>query len=1386
MNQDKFKLARDRDAYFVIRGYVYQVALTIREWLSLKEGQVLELEAGEDIDIVNTARARDHRGRRILGQVKHLSGGLTLNSEESRVSVANFAEHLLHNPGVDLRFRFLTSAAISSERHPKFKGVEPITGGLEAWRRASDDATASGERVRLLAAIKDHLRRQKRPDGLPVSTWQRYQEVLLGPVERFARMVCSFEWCAGVGDVPQVRQEVEARIQDLAVTEPGRSRPTTVVYDALFAHVFELLCQKGRKWLGVESREKLLAEPRLSAEQEALLAFLHGRLEAVEDQVAGLRRQVAEIETVLDTRDAPSIQLGVRGSAAPTSPPPSPARRGKRPNALRVVKEAIAASVWTSVYGVSGSGKTELVRDAASRSALRVLWLSLRGSSAALATETLVRTLVSLTGHDVAGDRGGWYAKVWDSLPGSVLVLDDLPLAEEAHRLEDELAFLARGLSGGTSRVVSTSGSQPSTRLRALLADDFASLRAPAFSDDEVVSLLQSYEAPEQILAPRIVSFVNAQARGNAELLVTSVRYLKAVEWRFSETEFAALLRGQPHEDVRRSAIRRVRATVGDPAARELLFRMAVSRTPPTHEIVELLSNIEPVLTRPGERLLDLLGLWVQPISEGRYQLCPLVTELDMELPREVRESANLRLGSAILADDSLGPNDAISAILHLLAGKDFERAGLVYCHSMTALRDYERSPERETVGPPYDAGLPEMWRSVVMPPEMSLGLRIWARSLQAGVFEARATPVPPLVVERMLSLGDEAGKDQVAACLPLLSRIPELSKRDFATTLRIVSAVLKRASLDASKHRAIPADVRTDWALWHLGTHAGSLADLKLWLAEFRNLDTKTANMMVTSPQAADAALAIAEKAPLLANRDRAEERRWETAVQFLDDLESAALDRGCVPLRWASRRARAVVLSDGLQTPERAIEVLREGITEIQSPGPDAMLLSDALGRILLSLGRAKEAEKALDPVTRQYGQHAPYQLVQLHGMLTLAEAKSRSSIDAAVVIARRAVGLAADGVDIPASERARALCELGVCCWLANDRAQAAVSFASALEFLVPNLRASRTTRALLVALGHTTGYFGSLAHAGHPPERTTDGGVYTRPTVGLFLRIGLDLAAQLREAHVAFVSAHIASIFVGSQLDDEGIAWATNAWRRSAHDDAFHIRELVAPIALVGELEAGSADATLETSLRFEHPIPVAIAGLTVALRLSFLSLADAGGARELASACAQVLRSRPTSGAAGPTTRVLADLMSILDRDEPFEEVEDAVAELDSEDGLVRCSLFAIQSLDPRASVVSNLRRHMLVTDTLIRMGVQLGPAFRRFWLPFLARYWKARVENERYRFRMPRLVLEEIEASMSSPSDTCAGEVLASVVQGLGISVVGAPKWLTDVRKTQD
>src|ERR1700733_4898496 len=101
-----FKSDPSRDASAVIAGYVYQVDVTIHRWINLQPNEVLELERGEDLDVVRISS--DHaEDLRILEQVKLRTAALTLRSANALEALANFCEHRQSNPASRLNFRYI-------------------------------------------------------------------------------------------------------------------------------------------------------------------------------------------------------------------------------------------------------------------------------------------------------------------------------------------------------------------------------------------------------------------------------------------------------------------------------------------------------------------------------------------------------------------------------------------------------------------------------------------------------------------------------------------------------------------------------------------------------------------------------------------------------------------------------------------------------------------------------------------------------------------------------------------------------------------------------------------------------------------------------------------------------------------------------------------------------------------------------------------------------------------------------------------------------------------------------------------------------------------------------------------------------------------------------
>ena len=266
-----FQPLRDRDAYASIRGYVYQIDRTVDRWLGLVAGQVLELERGEDIDLVGrliSAGGAVEAEDRLLEQIKHREAAVTLRTPAALEALANFHDHRINNPGIELCFCFLTNATVGYEQFSPFPERVP---GITLWEQVRTRQFAEVTAVAAVGHLRRFLGHSLRPDGLAPAVWTNWKEYLATATpEEFREFVERFEWSTGQPDAQQLPLALRTRIHSFGFARDEFE--AEAVADRLFVHVARLLSTAGVKRLTVEDRVRLLAAPTLPASDRDLVA----------------------------------------------------------------------------------------------------------------------------------------------------------------------------------------------------------------------------------------------------------------------------------------------------------------------------------------------------------------------------------------------------------------------------------------------------------------------------------------------------------------------------------------------------------------------------------------------------------------------------------------------------------------------------------------------------------------------------------------------------------------------------------------------------------------------------------------------------------------------------------------------------------------------------------------------------------------------------------------------------------------------------------------------------------------------------------------------------------------------------------------------------------
>jgi hypothetical protein len=285
-----------RDARATFAGYVYQVNVSILRWLGLSPGEHLELEAGEDIDLIrDTSAAKESEKERVLEQLKHTSRSITLRSPDAVEAVANYCQHRRINPATPLIFRFLTTSSVGKERHP-WTGDGPA---IKLWEDLRAHVVPETERAARLEQLRAYLKECPKPEDLSDPVWQSLREVLNADVEEFEAIVNGFEWATESGNHEAIEQVVLEKLQTREQeASEGRAK---VSYRNLFGFVIKLLTQSGSKRLTLDTLNAELTTTSLSLDDQLAamqlrtwIARVDDTLEEHESRIEALEARIAE------------------------------------------------------------------------------------------------------------------------------------------------------------------------------------------------------------------------------------------------------------------------------------------------------------------------------------------------------------------------------------------------------------------------------------------------------------------------------------------------------------------------------------------------------------------------------------------------------------------------------------------------------------------------------------------------------------------------------------------------------------------------------------------------------------------------------------------------------------------------------------------------------------------------------------------------------------------------------------------------------------------------------------------------------------------------------------------------------------------------------------
>jgi hypothetical protein len=810
----------DRDAYATIRGFVYQADLTILRWLDLKSGQALELEAGEDIDLVADAlNTSPFPIERLLEQVKHREMNVTLRSSSVLEAISNAIEQREKNTGHNLLFRFSTTAQVGQEKAIEVGKPLPFP-MLELWEKLRRNETMALSRSDAAALLKRFVISLKMPKDFGEKAWERISSFFKTKTEsEILELVGVLEWSTGGRPAADLQQDIEARL--IALGLATEATHATQLYERLFLFVFKLLTQKGLKTLTPEELEAQKNLPVLAHADHELLHRVKERIELLTLRVHQLEFAMAAAMNRIAAQEQitshPEFNLSPRLDPPALADPLAP-----RTALVDGIVSAFSSARWVSLTGGVSDGKTTFALLLAQRLGGDCNWVRLSEGDDRVLTAVLERSLAAINGSAPTPNRSEWLKQVCAAAgQGSTLVIDQVPDLVARPGLAELLRSVATACRDNDVYLITVSAHPlPAGVTSAVPAASLKEVAVPPFGYAETTELLSAYGAPEGFTSTGRIHFLTLLGRGHPVLLGAIAKFLAANGWGFNEESLTALLEGAHAQDISDEVVRRLIGTVSE-RARQLLYRLSLAWTTVSRAEIDAVGDVAPPVPNRNEAILEVLGPWVLRADAAHFVLSPLVRRIGpAALDTPVKGACHAALGEALLRRSSIGMTESLEVISHFDSAGQSDRAGFLF---LMCLRAVHETGDLE-VGEP----LISLWDHRRMPLGMSPAIRMLGRAYQL-VLRAERGLSSDQVLEDLLSLFDEAqAADRWAVPLAAAFASIGLSASDTMSAQKLAQiAAASWGDLKGPDGEVVepPAEIVPEHLLWGTIPHASPIS---------------------------------------------------------------------------------------------------------------------------------------------------------------------------------------------------------------------------------------------------------------------------------------------------------------------------------------------------------------------------------------------------------------------------------------------------------------------------------------------------------------------------------------------------------------------------------
>lgn len=1165
---EEFQSDPNRDAWKAIKGFLYQIQITVLRWLDLDDNSILYCECGEDIyHVSNLLEAPGFSESRLLEQIK-ARDRITLRSSESLAALTRYRGSVVANPTAPLLFRFTTTALPGKERGFAF----PRGGGINAWTAARVGELSSTELTTFLGSLRALALDAPPPREVAANEFRQFQDFLrISSADALMKdLIVPFEWATSMPTLPNLAQQVPQTL-----LEQGRAHTeieALLLTDSLVAHVFRLLSAKGEKRLQARDLEQLLEAKSVTQLDRRLLTRLQGLAERADRYLPVLSSQIENISQRMDTLLALPGQVNtLQGQLltigrrlepmtvpAPELPPRLPKAVSSRPELIATLRARLREVTWLALYGASGMGKTivaALLFEA--WPCEPKVWINLGGDQFQEgATWRLDQHLIRLA---AGGEADALLAKYFQGqvnvatlivsavheLPrGTLIVVDDIPDLLHARELGSRLADILSALEKEGSFLVTTSQRPVTSRILQTAGKSIVQMNLPSFDGGEIREILVRAGAGAAFVEDKFIKLIHAATQGHPALVYSTVSFLADQGWVVEPSSLPAILSGDPSGSVRRETRRLVFDLVRHEEARELLCRLSLLGSRFSSEHVSVVASVQPVLERPGEHLQELVGPWVTELDVDGFVVSPLLSEIGRLTLSEQRQIAvhNALLRHYLRARE-LDTIQAWKILIHAIGSRQWKKLTWFLIQLVSQLETKEQADIFPLLGQLF---------TPVWPDDMDLTSKIMLSAVQVRYLElvGESSEAKFRDLESFVRM---AGTEELPAAYGGLSFIGPLNPnaKPADRSMRGLQAWRLLGIIPRSKLKHVQ-DIPFSVHIWMPAINATSRSDLHEILGVLTAMTVDERRSVLKMEQLPGGLALLIDRYLYLESKKVECERDWSAVLYDLKVLQERAELPGGEALRVPAARAVAVVLSAYLNEPHKALEVLRALQGDFTED--DQALMGLTAGCICLDHFGPASASAEFDQLFAKGSRNFLSANFTILGF-AVESATRAGDWNLGLRRAQRILSLPikTDHYDYY-YERLEIIGEVAWIHWSQGNRGKSwGAIYGLVRDLLLRWRREDPRFREVFLKTGHVLGWMTSMAWSGSPPPHTPQGESYSEPFPGWFTRSNPGISDLDRPMLATFMLTQLGTYAAAIHLFDRAEACLLQALNHSTIEE-----------------------------------------------------------------------------------------------------------------------------------------------------------------------------------------------------------------------------------------